>query len=75
MAFGSKNSKFHLGVKKCHFSKFLEWVEMAVPRGTSILGEVRNVEISRVTQQLLGSKSHDLLADFALSHSKINKIA
>ena len=28
-------------------------------RGTSILGEVRNVEISGVTQQLLRSKSHD----------------
>ena len=44
-------------------------------RGTSILGEVRNVEISRVTQQLLCSKSHDFLAIFALAHSKFNKIA
>ena len=44
-------------------------------RGTSILGEVRNVEISRVTQQLLCSKSHDFLAVFALTHSKINQIA
>ena len=44
-------------------------------RGTSILGEVHNVEISRVTQQLLCSKSHDLLAVFALAHSKINQIA
>ena len=43
-------------------------------RGTSILGEVRNVE-KRVTQQLLCSKSHDFLAVFALAHSKINKIA
>ena len=43
--------------------------------GTSILGEVRNVEISRVTQQLLFSKSHDFLAVFALAHSKINQIA
>ena len=44
-------------------------------RGISILGEVRNVEISRVTQQLLCSKSHDNLAGFALAHSKINQIA
>ena len=43
--------------------------------GTSILGEVRNVEISSVTQQLLCSKSHDFLAVFALAHSKINQIA
>ena len=35
-------------------------------RGTSILGEVRNVEISRATQQLLCSKSDDFLAVFAL---------
>ena len=46
-----------------------------VCRGTSILGEVRNVEISRVTQQLLCNKSHDFLAVFALAHSKINQIA
>ena len=44
-------------------------------RGISIQGEVRNVEISRVTQQLLCSKSHDFLAIFALAHSKINQIA
>ena len=44
-------------------------------RGTLILVEVRNVEISGVTQQLLCSKSHDLLAAFALAHSKINQIA
>ena len=44
-------------------------------RGTSILGEVRNEEKKRVTQQLLCSKSHDFLAVFALAHSKINKIA
>ena len=44
-------------------------------RGTSILGEVRNVEISRVTQQLLCSKYYDFLAVFALAHSKINQIA
>ena len=44
-------------------------------RDTSILGEVRNVEISRVTQQLLCSKSHDFQAVIALAHSKINQIA
>ena len=44
-------------------------------RSTSILGEVRNVEISRATQQILCSKSHDFLAIFALAHSKINQIA
>ena len=48
---------------------------MASIRGTSILGEVRNEEISRVTQQLLCSKSHDFLAVFALAHSKINQMA
>ena len=52
-----------------------EEVREVSPRGTSILGEVRNVEISRVTQQLLCSKSHDFLAIFALAHSKINQIA
>ena len=40
-------------------------------RGISILGEVRNVEISRVTQQLLCSKSHDFQAVFALETAKI----
>ena len=45
-----------------------------IHKGTSILGEVRNVEIPRVTQQLLCSKSHDFLAVFALAHSKINQI-
>ena len=44
-------------------------------RGTSILEEMRNVEISRATQQLLCSKSHDFLAVFALTYSKINQIA
>ena len=48
---------------------------LLMTRGISILGEVRNVEISRVTQQLLCSKSHDFLAVFALAHSKINQIA
>ena len=33
------------------------------------------MEISRVTQQFLCSKSHDFLAVFALAHSKINQIA
>ena len=44
-------------------------------RGISILGEVRNVAISRVTQQLLWYKFHDFLAGFALAQSKINQIA
>ena len=44
-------------------------------RGTSILGEVRNVEIPGPTQQLLCSKYHEFLAIFALAHSKINQIA
>ena len=44
-------------------------------RGISIQGEVRHVWISRATQQLLCSKSHDFLAIFALAHSKINQIA
>ena len=42
---------------------------------TSILGEVRNIEIPGPTQQLLCSKYHDFLAIFALAHSKINQIA
>ena len=45
---------------------------MVGSRGTSILGEVRNVEMSRATQQLLNGKYHDFLASFALAHSKIN---
>ena len=44
-------------------------------RGISIQGEVRHVWISRATQQLLCSKSHDFLAVFALAHSKTNQIA
>ena len=44
-------------------------------RGTSILGEVRNVEIPGPTQQLLCSKYHDFLAVFPLAHSKINQIS
>ena len=36
-------------------------------RGTSILGEVRNVEISRAIQQLLNGKSHDFLAIFQIA--------
>ena len=50
-------------------------IRYIVTRGTSILGEVRNVEIPGATQQLLCSKSHDFLAIFALVHSKINQIA
>ena len=44
-------------------------------RGTSILGEVRNVEIPGPTQQLLCSKYHDFLAIFSLAHSQINQIS
>ena len=44
-------------------------------RDTSILGEVRNVGISRATQQLLYSKYRDFLAVLASAHSKINQIA
>ena len=54
---------------------FIYLPTLGVTRGTSILGEVHNVEISRATQQLLCSKSHDFLAVFALAHSKINQIA
>ena len=50
-------------------------LELPYTRGTSILGEVCNVEISRATQQLLCSKYHYFLAIFALAHSKINQIA
>ena len=39
------------------------------------LGEVHNVEISRVTQQLLNGKFHDFLAVFALALSKIIQLA
>ena len=41
---------------------------------SSFLGEVRNVEISRATQQLLNGKFQDFLADFALAHSKSIKL-
>ena len=47
---------------------------MAGSRGTSILEEVRNVEIPGPTRQLVCSK-YDSLAIFALAHSKINQIA
>ena len=50
-------------------------LELDKARGISILGEVRNVAISRPTQQLLWYKFHDFLAVFALAHSKINQIA
>ena len=56
-------------MKKNHPQKLL------IIRGISIQGEVRHVWISRETQQLLCSKSHDFLAIFALAHSKINQIA
>ena len=36
--------------------------KLAEARGTSIIGEVRNVEIPGATQQLLNGKSHDFLA-------------
>ena len=36
---------------------------------------MRNVEIPGPTQQFLNGKSHDLLAIFALAHSKTNQIA
>ena len=42
------------------------------PRGTSMLGEVRNGEIPEATQQLLNGKFHDFLAVFPRAHSKIN---
>ena len=48
---------------------------MVSARGTSILGEVRNVEIPGATQQLLNGKFHDFLAVFPQAHSKINQIA
>ena len=44
-------------------------------RGTSILGEVHNVEISRATQQLLNGKSHDFLVMYAQTKKKINQIS
>ena len=47
------------------FSSVIPRVASALTRGFSILGEVRNVEISRVTQQLLCSKYHDFPAIFA----------
>ena len=39
-------------------------------RGTSILGEVHNVEISRTTQQLLNGKSYDFSSRFCSSTLK-----
>ena len=41
-------------------------LELDKARGISILGEVRNVAISRPTQQLLWYTCHDFLAIFAL---------
>ena len=43
-------AKFGISVIKC-----------IIVRSTSYLGEVRNVEITRVSQQLPYSKSHDIL--------------
>ena len=53
-------------------------IEQIIPiqvniRGTSILGEVRNVEIPGPTQQLLCSKYHDFLAIFALNSTLKNQ--
>ena len=63
-------------MKLPHFNNLAAYQPASVLiRGISILGEGRNVEISRVTQQLLSSKSQDFLAVFALAHSKINQIA
>ena len=36
-------------------------------RGTSTLGEVRNVEVSRASQQLVNGKSDDFLAIFQIA--------
>ena len=66
--------KFPQNCKKLRSFKYVLNI-VTCTRGISILGEVQNVEISRVTQQLLCSKSHDFLAVFALAHSKINQIA
>ena len=47
---------------KVHYPYPLCTIMYISTRGTSILGEVCNVEISRATQQLSCSKSHDFLA-------------
>ena len=47
-----------------HYDMYLKLIHT---RGISILGEVRNVAISRPTQQLLWYKFHDFLAVFALA--------
>ena len=61
---------------KHHSTLLMHVLQMLIcSRGTSILGEVRNVEIPGPTQQLLCSKYHDFLAIFALAHSKINQIS
>ena len=61
-----------IDVKLCQTKKDQSFVEI---RGTSILGDVRNVEISGATQQLLCSEFHDFLAIVALAYSKNNQIA
>ena len=51
--------KCHVGIVLPHFaqaSTLFQAPELVLGRGISILGEVRNAEISRVTQQLLCSK-------------------
>ena len=57
------------------YRKKKQFMGQVKDRGTSILGEVRNVEISGPTHQLLCSEFHDFSAVFALAHSKINQIA
>ena len=62
-AFPSNSSK-----KSCNQSYT---INSGSSRGTSILGEVRNVEIPGPNQQLLCSKYHGFLSIFALAHSKL----
>ena len=70
----SKNSVQNLISKSKRFFSKLLVVCLPLPpkkkctRVTSILGEVRNVQISRVTQQLRYSKSNDFLVIFVLGH-------
>ena len=52
---------------------FIEKSKLAEDRGTSIPGEVCNVEIPGSTQQLLNGKSHDFLAIFALKYGSEEK--
>ena len=76
VSFRLDQTSLYLGSKQFYETVLLMKIKgLETTTGTSILGEVRNVEISRVTQQLLCSKSHDFLAVFALAHSKITQIA